>query len=102
VIYNPLVVVVRHHGRASTAARKQPGTTIGRVPRATVVVAQSLQWRRSQAGLLQRELAERAGIDRATVQRAERGKPVRLDIIRKLAEALGTTPAELQAPQPTT
>lgn len=43
----------------------------------------------------QEYLAEQAGIGRATVARAELGKPMRLATIRKLAAALGVAPAEL-------
>jgi transcriptional regulator with XRE-family HTH domain len=75
---------------------------MGGVPRATVVEARSLQWHRIQLGLLQREVAERAGVNRATVQRAERGEKIRLDILRKLAEALHVTPAELMRQPPAT
>jgi len=65
------------------------------------LVARSLFWRRVQAGLLQRELAERANIDPSTVGRAERGAPQRLETLRRIADALGVMPAELELPAPT-
>jgi len=63
-------------------------------------VVQSLFWRRIQAGLLQRELAQRACIHLCTIQRAERGAPLRLETLRRIAAALKATPAELQMPPP--
>jgi len=51
-------------------------------------------WRR-RALLKQEELAEQAGVARATVVRGERGGTLSLDNIRKIAAALGITPEQL-------
>ena len=53
---------------------------------------------RIRAMLKQEELADKAGIARATVQRAERGSTVSLDNVRALARALGITPEQLSMP----
>lgn len=50
---------------------------------------------RERLWLTQEELATRAGISIFTVRHAEYGKPVRAPAVRKLAEALGTTPEML-------
>jgi transcriptional regulator with XRE-family HTH domain len=54
-----------------------------------------------QRGLIQKVLADRAGIDRATVARLEQGGHSRLDTISKLAQALDISPADLQRQPPT-
>jgi len=51
---------------------------------------------RDARALTQEELAERAGVSRTTVMRAERGQDIRQSSVRKLARALGTTPLRLQ------
>lgn len=51
-------------------------------------------YRRDQA-LTQQELAERSGVSLNTINRLERGYPARPPTVRKLAEALGVTPADL-------
>ena len=50
---------------------------------------------REAQALTQRELGDRAGVHRITVVHAERGRHVRPEIMRKLAAALGVTPAAL-------
>ena len=54
---------------------------------------------REGAFLSQKELAERAGLTEATVNRLEksRHKPI-FKTIRKLAEALGVAPGEIEFP----
>jgi transcriptional regulator with XRE-family HTH domain len=57
---------------------------------------ETLREHRQRAGLSQEKLAAKAGIDRTYVGGAERGeRNVALVNIVRLAEALGTTPAEL-------
>jgi transcriptional regulator with XRE-family HTH domain len=69
-------------------------------PRLTSAQVPALaHWRRRRA-LLQRELAQRAGVDLASVQRGERGLALRLDTVRRLAEALGVEPDQLMAQPP--
>jgi transcriptional regulator with XRE-family HTH domain len=46
--------------------------------------------------LSMRELAQRAGVSPSTLVSAEQGKPVYSVTVRKLAKALGCTPAELR------
>jgi len=54
---------------------------------------------RERALLTQAELAERAGIQRATVNRIETGATAaRFTTVRKLAAALDIDPTELMAP----
>ena len=50
---------------------------------------------RRAAVLTQADLAARAGVSEATVVAAERGKPVRISTVRKLAAGLGVDPAAL-------
>lgn len=51
---------------------------------------------REEAGLSARELAERAGVDRATVANAEAGRfATRMDIAERLAGGLGLTLGQL-------
>lgn len=72
-------------------------------PRATVVHVPSLRFWRTKRALLQRELADKAGVDRATVQRAEastQAHAIRLDVVRKLAEALEVNPEDLMGAPP--
>ena len=51
---------------------------------------------RDRRALTQEELAERAGVSRTTVMRAESGEDIRQSSVRKLARALGVRPATLQ------
>jgi transcriptional regulator with XRE-family HTH domain len=78
------------------------GTLSGEVmaPRATSVTTPALHYWRTKRALLQRELAERAGVDLTTVQRLERGLSSRLHTVRKLAEVLGVDPADLMGQPP--
>lgn len=62
------------------------------------VLVPSLRRVRNQRALTQEELAERARVSRNTVVRAEQGEDVRQSSVRKLARALGVTPAYLQRP----
>lgn len=61
-----------------------------------MVLAPQLRRIRLEQALSQEELAHRAGIDRATVARAEAGKPIRPSSLRKLATALHVRPIVLQ------
>jgi transcriptional regulator with XRE-family HTH domain len=72
----------------------------GTVAGATTVLVPSLRHYRTLAALRQSELAGRAGVHEASVRRGERGHPLQLATVRSLAEALGVTPAQLQAPPP--
>jgi len=67
---------------------------------ATTVLVPSLRYWRAQAALRQLDLAQRAGVHAASVRRGENGQPLQLATVRQLAEALGVTPAQLQAPPP--
>jgi transcriptional regulator with XRE-family HTH domain len=56
---------------------------------------------RQLRALSQRELAQRAGLDTATINRIERGKQRPMPrTIRKLADALGVTTEEIMTDQP--
>ncbi len=50
---------------------------------------------RLRKGWSQQQLAELAGIGISTVERAERGRPLRIDTIHRLAACLGKTPEQL-------
>lgn len=64
------------------------------------IVAPHLKaWRRKKL-LKQWELAEKAGVARATIVRGERGGTLSLDNLRKLADALGITPEQLRDTSP--
>ena len=67
---------------------------------ATTVLVPSLRYWRTQAALRQSELAQRAGVHEASVRRGETGQSLQLATVRKLVEALGVTPAQLQAQPP--
>jgi transcriptional regulator with XRE-family HTH domain len=60
----------------------------------------SLRHLRVQRALHQEELANMAGVSMATLWRIETGRPATLDTVRKLADALGVSPAELQRQPP--
>jgi transcriptional regulator with XRE-family HTH domain len=51
---------------------------------------------RNARALTQEELAQRAGVSRNTVRRGEQGAGLRQSTVRKLARALGVSPARLQ------
>lgn len=60
------------------------------------VLAENLRRLRTEAGLSQEELADRAGLHRTYVSSVEGGhRNVTLENIFALAEALGTTPSAL-------
>jgi transcriptional regulator with XRE-family HTH domain len=54
---------------------------------------------RERLALKQAELAERAGVHRITLIRAERGHSMRVDVVAKIAAALRVPPARLVAPK---
>jgi transcriptional regulator with XRE-family HTH domain len=62
------------------------------------VLVPQLRRVRDARALTQEELADRAGVSRTTVRRAEQGTEIRQSSVRKLARALGVTPARLQRP----
>ena len=68
----------------------------GAMPARGVQVIRLEALRKRQAST-QMELAEAAGVHRQTVVRAENGQTVDLSVIRKLAKALGVSPARLIA-----
>jgi transcriptional regulator with XRE-family HTH domain len=57
---------------------------------------------RLSAVLTQVALAAKAGVAEPTVVAAERGKPVRISTVRKLAAALGVAPQDLVRDEPQT
>jgi transcriptional regulator with XRE-family HTH domain len=84
-------------------ARVYHSLTIGdqeMAPGAATVSTPALRYWRTRAFLRQTELATRAGVGIQSVHRGEAGKPLQLATVRKLAEALDVTPAQLQAPPP--
>jgi len=87
---------------ATTADQNASGTLPKRdvAPRVTTVLLPSLRYWRAQRALHQQELAEQANVSMATLWRIETGRPATLDTTRKLAAALGITPAQLQAQPP--
>lgn len=70
------------------------------MPGAATVPVPALRYWRTQRALRQVELAEAAGIGIMSVHRGENGYPLQLATVRKLADALGVAPAELQRPPP--
>jgi transcriptional regulator with XRE-family HTH domain len=62
------------------------------------VLVPQLRRLRLDRALSQDELAERAGVARTTVMRAELEQQIRPSSVRKLARALGVSPATLQRP----
>ena len=64
-------------------------------------MAFNLKCLRTSAGISQEELAERAGLHRTYISSVERAqRNVSLENIFQIAEALGTTPAEMLKPIP--
>lgn len=55
--------------------------------------------RRLELALSQEEVAERAGLARSTVLKAEAGRRLRPSTIRKLARALRCRPSDLVVPR---
>jgi hypothetical protein len=83
------------------ATRVESVTTIGStLAGATTVTVPALLHYRTLAALRQSELAARAGVGSMSVRRGESGQPLQLATVRKLAEALDVTPAQLQTPPP--
>lgn len=63
-----------------------------------IIIAQNVQTTRLARGLSQAELAARAGISMRYLREIEHGRAnMRLQVIERLARALGTTPAVLAA-----
>lgn len=58
-----------------------------------MVFKDRLKEKRVEAGLTQAELAKRAGVTARTIQNYELGnrKPANMEVIQKIADALGTT-----------
>jgi transcriptional regulator with XRE-family HTH domain len=55
-----------------------------------------LRWIRQRRALTPKDLADEAGVAYATVLRLQKGRrPVQLETVRRLAEALGVEPSEL-------
>lgn len=72
---------------ASVAKKKLTGETFG----------QRLRCAREQAGLTQGELAEKAGINRVSLNRIENDKAIpALDVAFRLADAVGVTLTDLR------
>lgn len=67
-------------------------------PTSRDVLVPGLKAKRDEVALSQDDLAELAGVGRATVARGERGLNIRRLSVRKLAKALKCTPADLQRP----
>jgi len=61
-----------------------------------VVLVPRLRALRLEQALTQDDLAERAGVARSTVLKAEAGHELRPSTVRKLARALGVRPIRLQ------
>jgi len=62
------------------------------------VLVPSLRRVRDARALTQEELADRAGVSRNTIRRAEQGEQIRQSSVRKMARALRVSPARLQQP----
>jgi transcriptional regulator with XRE-family HTH domain len=70
------------------------------MPGALTLQVPGLRYWRGQRALRQAELAARAGVGINLVYRGENGYPLRVDSVRKLAEALDISPADLQRQPP--
>jgi transcriptional regulator with XRE-family HTH domain len=57
----------------------------------------ALRYWRVQRAMLQEQLAERANVHTASIQRGEHGQPLRLTTVRRLADALEVKPADLMS-----
>jgi transcriptional regulator with XRE-family HTH domain len=54
---------------------------------------------REEKSMTQEELAERAGVDRRTIQRLEKGQRISTRTLNSIAKALGVTPMSLHGPR---
>jgi transcriptional regulator with XRE-family HTH domain len=63
-------------------------------------LAPSLRYWRTQRALFQEQLAKRAQVGVQTIIRGEAGRPLRLDVVGKLARALDVDPSDLQRKPP--
>ncbi len=72
----------------------------GTIPDQLVVKLPGLQQRRLLAALTQTELSQKANVGRATIARIERGEEARPSTLRRLAEALHCTTADLMRQPP--
>ena len=79
-----------------------PDTLIRRdmAPGAATVRTPSLRYWRVQRAILQEQLAVRAGVHTASIQRGENGQPLRLSTVARLADALEVKPADLMGRPP--
>jgi DNA-binding XRE family transcriptional regulator len=83
-----------------SAVARLGDTLTGRMsPRATVRLPALKHWRVQQL-LTQDQLADKAGVHWTSVSRIENGKPADFATVRKLADALEITPAQLMAEPP--
>jgi predicted transcriptional regulator len=71
-------------------------------PRPVLVATPALRYYRMQLAVPQAELAVLAKVSAATVYRLETGGLARLSTVRRLADALEVTPAQLMAQPPKT
>jgi hypothetical protein len=97
------VAVHKAKSTPKATSKQHPDTIRSVAPRPTVVLVPALRYWRTKRALLQRELADKAGVHRDTVRRAEdpdQPHAIRLDVVRKLAVALDLDPSELQAQPP--
>jgi len=85
--------------RATTA---RTGTIASQTmpPRRTLVALPGVRYWRIRRSLLQRQLADLAGVNITSVQRIEAGGQAGLETTSKLAEALEVEPAQLMAQPP--
>jgi DNA-binding XRE family transcriptional regulator len=87
------------HGREDAHS---PDTLTGRdmAPGAATVRTPALRYWRVQRAMLQEQLAERANVHTASIQRGENGQPQRLTTVARLAKALEVKPTDLMAQPP--
>lgn len=98
-----MVAVHKAKSTPKAASKQRPDTIRNVAPRPTVVLVPALRYWRTKRALLQRELADKAGVHRDTVRRAEdpdQPHAIRLDVVRRLAEALEVSPDRLQEQPP--
>ena len=69
-------------------------------PGAVTKTTPALRYWRTRRALLQRDLADRAGVSLRSVIRGESNEPLRLNVIRRLAEALNVRPDQLMDEPP--